>query len=71
MSVTDTIAAARRQPSPARNRIAARRTVGLGAERRRKNQSGGLSDLLHRGMHLSLFIEVDLLQRGFKNTDER
>lgn len=50
MSVTDTTAAASRQPSPTKNRIVVRRTIGLGAERRRKNQSGDLSALLGGGM---------------------
>lgn len=42
-AVTDTIAAATRKHSPTKNRIAVRRSIGFGAGRRRKNQSGGLS----------------------------
>lgn len=71
MSVTDTIAAARRQASPTRNRIVVRRTVKCGAEPRRKNQSGELLALIYGEVSLSLSIEGGLLQRGFKKSDAR
>ena len=50
MSVTDTVAAARRQASPTKNRIVLRRTIGLGAECRRENQSEKLSAILYAGI---------------------
>lgn len=67
MSCTDTVAAARRQTSPTKNRIAVRRTIGFGAER----QSGELSACCTGVYVRPIFTEGSLLQRGFMNSIER
>lgn len=68
ISVTNTVAAARRQASPTKNRIIVWRTIGLGAERRTKNQSGKLSAALYAEYSVYDYLSRKPYSRGASRT---